>query len=100
MLLLPVNLTVYEARATLLLLVRALKREPNGRVTVDASQLKQFDSAALAVILECRRQALALRRSFAVHGMPPKLLTLATLYGVSSLLIESGDTKEPALPLL
>lgn len=89
---LPVTLTVYEARATQLLLNLALKREPEGGVTVNASQLQQFDSAALAVLLGCRRQALDLRRSFAVLSMPPKLLALATLYGVSALLVESGDT--------
>ena len=99
MLLLPTTITSREARAFQLVLAQALKREPNGGVTIDASQLQQFDSAALAVLLECRRQALALRRSFAVVGMSPKFLALATLYGVSTLLIDSGDILKLAVPL-
>lgn len=86
MFLLPTTLTVVEARAIQRLLAQALKSEPEGSVTVDASHLKQFDSAALAVLLDCRRLATALGRPLIVRGMPPKLLALATLYGVEALL--------------
>ena len=91
MLLLPATLTAIEASATQRMLVQALKNAPDGIVTVDASQLKHFDSAALAVLIECRRLTNIGSRSFHVHGMPPKLLALATLYGVNGLLIESND---------
>lgn len=53
---------------------------------VDASALQVFDSSALAVLLECRRSALAAHQPFAVHGLPPALAGLAALYGVSELL--------------
>ncbi|GBU15214.1 hypothetical protein AwPolaro_05920 [Polaromonas sp.] len=53
---------------------------------VDASALKQFDSSALAVLLECRRQALAAGKSFSVHGAPSRLFQLARVYGVDTLL--------------
>lgn len=92
MLLLPTTLTVAEARATQRLLAQALKCEPDASVTVDASRLKQFDSAALAILLDCRRLASVLGRSLVVRGMPPKLLALATLYGVEVLLVDAAVT--------
>ena len=59
MLLLPATLTMKEARDALGMLIQALKREPDGDVVIDASGLQQFDSAALAVLLECQRVAQA-----------------------------------------
>ena len=53
---------------------------------IDASELTQFDSSALAVLLSCRREALALGHVLRVEHMPPKLQQLAGLYGVSVLL--------------
>lgn len=53
---------------------------------VDASGLVAFDSSALAVLLACRREALALGQSFQVQQMPHKLQELAALYGVMALL--------------
>jgi phospholipid transport system transporter-binding protein len=53
---------------------------------VDARPLQVFDSSALAVLLECRREALALGKTFAVANMPPRLRDLAGVYGVSELL--------------
>lgn len=99
MLLLPAHLTVLEARATLQMLVQALKRESKGGVTIDASQLKQFDSAALAVLLECRRLTDACGRIFEVRNMPTKLVALANLYGVSALLKIKGDSATVENPL-
>lgn len=55
-------------------------------MTVDASALEEFDSSALAVLLDCRRQALAVGQSFTVTGAPPRLLQLAGLYGVAELM--------------
>jgi phospholipid transport system transporter-binding protein len=56
-------------------------------VLVDASALKDFDSSALAVLLECRREAVARGRMFAVEGLPAKLSQLAGLYGVAELVL-------------
>ena len=55
-------------------------------LTVDGSDLKHFDSSALAVLLECQRMARSRGRSFSVQGLPPKLIELARLYGVDGLL--------------
>ena len=63
--------------------VAAADKEP---VIVDAREMTQFDSSALAVLLECRREALALGRTFFVQGLPPRLRQLAGLYGVASLI--------------
>lgn len=88
MLLLPEVLTVREAGATLRMLEQAAKREGSaGPVEIDASGLQRFDSAALAVLLECRRLAQSFGRAFAVRRVPLKLAALARLYGVDALLL-------------
>lgn len=92
MLLLPATLTADEARATLRMLTQTLRSEPDTGVVVDASALQQFDSSALAVLLECQRQAQAWGRPFAVRQAPPKLAALARLYGVDALLLNSPNT--------
>ena len=55
-------------------------------VVVDASALTVFDSSALAILLQCRRQALAAGKTFAVLGAPARLRQLAQVYGVDSLI--------------
>ena len=91
MLLLPATITAQEARDTQRLLTQSLKSEPAGAAVVDASNLRHFDSAALAVLLECRRVAQAWGKSFAVRNAPPKLAALAKLYGVDELLMRQPD---------
>ena len=96
MLLLPATLTAVEARATLRMLTQALRSEPDGGVVVDASPLQHFDSAALAVLLECQRQAQAWGRAFAVRQAPAKLAALAHLYGVDVLLPSAATPSSAA----
>ena len=55
-------------------------------VVADAAALQQFDSSALAVLLECRRHALAAGKRFSVRGAPERLRVLAELYGVAELI--------------
>lgn len=55
-------------------------------VIADASSMTEFDSSALAVLLDCRREALAKGRAFWVQGLPPRLRHLAGLYGIASLI--------------
>ena len=98
MLLLPATITAREARDTQRLLAQALKGEPDTGVVVDAGSLQQFDSSALAVLLECRRLATAWGRTFRVRNPPPKLVALARLYGVDVLLMRDDDV--PSAPLL
>jgi len=61
-----------------------------GDVVVEAGALRQFDSSALAILLECRRQALAAGKAFAVRGAPERLLQLARVYGVAELIPAAG----------
>ena len=96
MLLLPATLTAQDAPDTLRLLTQAMKSEPDGDVVVEASSLRQFDSSALAVLLECRRAAQAWGRRFAVRNAPPKLAALARLYGVDVLLLRDALPPGPA----
>lgn len=86
MLALPQELTQAQARACLAALLQDLRAQSGAQVVVDASALSRFDSAALAVLLECRRQSLACGKQFAVRGLPTRLGDLATLYGVEDLL--------------
>ena len=83
---LPPTLTLDTAAGAL----RALHGEPaaagGAALTIDASALTRFDSAALALLLQARRLAQASGRAFAVHGAPAPLLQLARLYGVQQLL--------------
>jgi phospholipid transport system transporter-binding protein len=68
------------------MLAQALRSDPAPQAVADASALQHFDSSALAVLLECRREALALGKSFAVSRLPERLRELAALYGVAELL--------------
>ncbi|HOM11961.1 MAG TPA: STAS domain-containing protein [Rubrivivax sp.] len=83
---LPPTLTLDTAADAL----RALQAEPAGAggaaLTVDASALARFDTAALALLLQARRQAQAAGRGFVVQGAPAALVQLARLYGVQVLL--------------
>ena len=89
MLLLPATLTSREARVTLRMLKQALQSEGSaGPVIVEAGSLQVLDSAALAVLLEVERLAVAWGRVFEVRGVPPKLAALAKLYGVDVLLLK------------
>ena len=93
MLLLPATLTMSEARDALGMLSQALKREPEADIVIDASSLQQFDTAAIAVLLECQRLAQDWGKGLAVRNTPPKLAALAKLYGVDGLMrLESGAT--------
>jgi phospholipid transport system transporter-binding protein len=93
MLLLPATLTSREARVTLRMLQQALQSEGSETpVVVDAGSLQQLDSAALAVLLEIERLAVAWGRAFVVRGVPAKLAALAKLYGVDVLLLRPEPT--------
>ncbi|MEY2619477.1 MAG: hypothetical protein RL522_2479 [Pseudomonadota bacterium] len=83
---LPEALTHSEAAGCARMLASGLRAGGEQRAMVDASALERFDSSALAVLLDGRREALALGMTFCVTGMPPRLRALATLYGVDALL--------------
>jgi phospholipid transport system transporter-binding protein len=89
-LVLPAELTHAEATACCRMLAQALRSDPGPLAVADASALQRFDSSALAVLLECRREALALGKTFAVSQLPARLRDLASLYGVADLLPVAG----------
>jgi phospholipid transport system transporter-binding protein len=86
MLVLPEVLTLREANTTLRMLDQSMRSVDAATLTIDASALRTFDSAAVAVLLECRRLARAWNKGFEVHGAPAKLAELVRLYGVDQLL--------------
>jgi phospholipid transport system transporter-binding protein len=83
--LLPQTLTLDSAAGALDTL-RADAAASQGALSIDASALTAFDTAALALLLQARRLAQAGGRAFEVRGAPPKLTQLAQLYGVDGLL--------------
>jgi len=85
-LVLPKELTHTQATACLRMLVQGLRALSGQDVVVDATGLNRFDSAALAVLLELRRETLAQGKRFSVRGLPARLADLATLYGIVELL--------------
>jgi len=89
-LLLPAAITSREANDALRMLAQALQREPGDEAVVNAGGLQQFDSSALAVLLECERLAQAWGKRFALVEAPPKLAALAKLYGVDALLLKTN----------
>jgi phospholipid transport system transporter-binding protein len=86
MLILPSEITHDKAAACCRMLAQGLRSQPEAAVVADASALERFDSSALAVLLECRREALALGKTLSVARLPAKLRELASLYGVAELL--------------
>jgi phospholipid transport system transporter-binding protein len=86
MLVLPAELTHRQATACLRMLMQGLRVHRDPGVVVDASAMAVFDSSALAVLLECRREALSVGKTFAVQGLPAALRGMAGLYGVGTLL--------------
>ena len=81
---LPARLTMADARATLAQLLPALRGA--AAPVIDAGPLKELDSAAVALLLECHRQAAAAGHPLTVTNVPAKLAQLAQLYGVAGLL--------------
>lgn len=84
---LPKELTYRQARECLLHLRPQVVAFAASLVPVDASAVKVFDSAALAVLLACRRAALEAGKRLVVEGLPQGLQSMAALYGVDGLLM-------------
>ncbi len=80
---LPAKLNIGEASSALPELAAQLGQS-SGALVVDASALKEFDSSAIATLLELRRRAPG--RAFSVSGAPSAMVELATMYGVAELL--------------
>ena len=85
MLALPAVLTHAQAGPCLAQLSAGLAAGPQ-HLVLDAQALQEFDSSALAVLLELRRACLRLGKHLTIAGAPVRLMHLATLYGVRALL--------------
>lgn len=85
---LPASVTMGDASVALRAIEAALAA--GGDLALDASALQNVDTAAVALLLQARRLAQARGVGFALRGAPPKLVALAGLYGVASLLDEAG----------
>ena len=93
---LPSLLTHDQATACAKSLGLDIRAEKGEAVFVDASALEKFDSSALAVLLQCRRDAVASGKSFAVTGLPHPLRELADLYGISELVESQPGSRAEA----
>jgi phospholipid transport system transporter-binding protein len=87
---LPANLRHSNAAACLAQLQSQIRNSNQQVLEIQAGQLSDFDSSALAVLLGCRREAESLSKSLKFKQFPAKLRELALLYGVSELLVESA----------
>lgn len=83
---LPERLTLEEALPTLDRLDGQTAQQGGTTVVLNAASLREFDSSALAVLLELRRRLQARSKSLVVEGWPRRLEDLAGLYGVQELL--------------
>ncbi len=90
MLSLPAQLTHPQARSVLAGLLQGLHAQSGPQAVIDAAALQVFDTSALAVLLECRRQMLLVQKTLVVHSLPPALASMAVLYGVDALLAPSA----------
>lgn len=79
---LPTALTHANAVACRQQLTKAMADTSDRVLLLDVSDLERFDSSALAVLLACRREAMALGRHLQVQGLSLRLRELAALYGV------------------
>ena len=57
-----------------------------GDTAFDLSAVRTCDSSAVAVVLAWQREAQARGGQLKLSGLPPDLLSLATVYGVAPLL--------------
>jgi phospholipid transport system transporter-binding protein len=82
---LPPRITMANARATLAQVSAQLAASQ--APWLDASGVQTLDTAALAVLLECQRQAVSRHgQALRIVGASPQLLALARLYGIDSVL--------------
>jgi phospholipid transport system transporter-binding protein len=92
---LPARITMNDARATLAQLQPQLLAADSP--VIDAAALVDLDTAAIAVLLDCRRQAQSRGKQLQVVGAPAKLGRLARLYGVADLLGLQPDAEPDAV---
>lgn len=90
-LVLPACLTHDQAAAFAKSLGVDIQAMQDETVYINATSLEKFDSSALAVLLQCRRDALLFGKNLRVIGLPARLHELANLYGIGELLIAKQE---------
>lgn len=83
---LPSRLTSDNAMVCAEQAAAALVQSAEAEFVVNAMALEQFDSSALAVLLDLRRRAASLGKRIVLHSVQPRLAELANLYGVGRVL--------------
>ena len=83
---LPSRLTIERASSVLTELQSALSATEDAMVVLDAAALHDFDTSAVAVLLELRRHQLLRGRELGIVNWPERLTSLVRLYGVDTLL--------------
>ena len=81
---LPATLTHANATVQLAQWETQLARLGGDSVIVDCAALQQFDSAALALVLELARRARAMGSVVQLRGVPQRLHDLAAVYGLET----------------
>jgi phospholipid transport system transporter-binding protein len=93
---LPAAVTLVQAQELLAQLATAVATASaaggDKTLLIDAAEVVDFDSSALALLLEAQREARASGLACRLLQPPPKLMELARLYGVEALL---GAAVEP-----
>lgn len=67
-------------------LFKHLQSPDVGRLRLDLSQVKQCDSAGLALLIEAKRLCIRLNKPFEIQGMPAAIHDLAECCGVDVIL--------------
>ncbi|MDP2264478.1 MAG: STAS domain-containing protein [Hydrogenophaga sp.] len=83
---LPAQLTLGTAVQAREQLAGALAQSEDQAVRLDAGALTQFDSSAIAVLLDLRRDLQSQGKQLVVENWPERLKALVGLYGVGELL--------------
>ncbi|MCU0762459.1 MAG: lipid asymmetry maintenance protein MlaB [Hydrogenophaga sp.] len=83
---LPEVVTVHTVTAVLASLASRLRQQGAGEATLDAAALRTFDSSAVALLLELRRDLDQQGCRLRLVNLPDKLQELVALYGVGELL--------------
>ncbi len=65
------------------LLKESATLEMSDGLQIDFSEVSDVDTAALSLLIEWQRRALALNRKIAFKKLPESLMSLAALYGVA-----------------
>ena len=93
---LPAATTFDQASMLQGLLDKSLAETEAAVLRIDASALREFDTSALALLLEAQRRIKLQGGSLVVVGAPAKLIELARLYGVDQLLsLEAAPAPGP-----